>query len=107
MDVEQKNDGRWHFALGPIERWIVVVCASALLGLCYGGWNSIVTKQDTQADLLAKVVTQQAVTSAQITTLQAQLADVQSLTRQIAEIKVQADRNTEDIQELRGMRGLK
>jgi hypothetical protein len=107
MDAEQQNDGHWHFTLGPVERWIVGACAAALLGLCYGGWSSIVSKQDTQADLLAKVVTQQAVTSAQITTLQAQLADVPSLTRQIAEIKVQADRNTEDIQELRGMRGLK
>ena len=107
MDVEQQNDGRWHFALGPVERWIVGIAAAALLALCYGGWQSIVSRQDSQADLLAKVVTQQAVTSAQLTTLQAQLADVPNLTRQIAEIKVQVQRNTDDIHELRGMRGLK
>lgn len=106
MDLEDKG-GRLHFSLGPVERWIVGVGAAALLGLCYGGWSSIVTRQDTQADMLSRLVTQQAVTSAQITTLQAQLADVPSLTRQMAEIKVQVDRNTDDIHELRGMKGLK
>ena len=46
-------------------------------------------------------------TSQQLTALQTQLAGIPGITRDMAELKVRVDRNTEDIAELRGMRGLK
>lgn len=107
MEVERQGDGRWHFALGVVERWIVGLCATALVGMCYAGWSSIVAKQDKQAELTAALAQQQAVTNAQMVTLQAQLADVPGLTSSIAELRVQASRNAEDIAEIRAMRGLK
>ena len=46
-------------------------------------------------------------TSQQLTALQTQLAGIPGITRDMAELKVRVDRNTEDIAELRGMKGLK
>lgn len=46
-------------------------------------------------------------TNAQIAMLQSQLANVPGLSSELAEVKVQVKRNTDDITELRGMKGLK
>lgn len=107
VDLEPRGDGRLHFSLGPVERWAVGIGAAVLVALI--GWvaNSITTRLDGLADAQGTLRTQQAVTNAQLTTLSAQLADVPQLTRQMAEIKVQVDRNSEDIKELRSTRNLK
>jgi len=75
-----------------------------LLGWVFRNFDS---RLETQADTMNKVVTAQAVTNAQLSTLSQQLADVPGLTRQIAEIKVQTDRNTQDIHELQSVQRLK
>ncbi|WP_246372960.1 hypothetical protein [Marilutibacter spongiae] len=107
MEVQREGDGHWRFALGPVEKWIVAVAASVLVsgGLWFA--NSLTTRLDRQTERLQAVVTQQAVTNGQIATLSAQLADVPALTREMAQAKVQIDRNTQDIKELRQTRGLR
>lgn len=107
MDLQRENDGHWHFKLGPVEKWGVTAAAALIVAGI--GWfaNSVMTRLDKQSDRLQTLVTQQAVTSGQIATLSAQLADVPALTREMAETKVQVQRNTEDIKELRQTRGLR
>jgi hypothetical protein len=107
MDLQPNGDGRLHFSMGPVERWIVGVGAAALVAIL--GWyaNSITTRLDSLAEAQGALKTQQAVTNQQLVTLNLQLADVPTLTRQIAELKVRVDAHDEDIRELRTTRSLR
>lgn len=107
MDAERRDDGHWHFKLGPVERVVIAVALTSFMGVL--GWmgKSFANRLDSQKDSLDKLVTQQAVTSAQLSTLSAQLADVPALTRQMAELRVRVDRHDEDLKELRQVRGLR
>lgn len=107
MDLKPQGDGRLHFSLGPVERWFVFAGASALVAVL--GWfaNSITSRLDSLAEAQGSLKTQQAVTNAQLLTLSTQLADVPELTREMAELKVQTERNSEDIKELRNTRNLR
>lgn len=107
MDVEQQNDGRWHFALGPVERWIVLGAATFISFVLYKGWDSITTRQDTQNTALIALAQQQAVTNAQITQLQTQLVDIPALSQRVSKNEVRIDALEEGQRELRGMKGLK
>lgn len=107
----QQNDGRAHFALGPVERWIVAGGAgllSVLGGLVYTGVTSRIDLQArAQAEMnsmLTEISKQQAVTNGQIQTLSAQLADVPRLSRDMAEVKVRVDQHEQSIRELRQTR---
>lgn len=106
MDVQRSADG-WNFKLGPVERWAVAIGAAGLISMITWLANSFSTRLDRLEQLLATSTTQQAVTNSQMGTLSAQLADVPNLTRQMAEIQVQVKRNSEDIAELRRLRGVK
>lgn len=107
MDAEQLRDGHWHFRLGPVERMVIVVVLAAFVSLL--GWmgKSFAARLDSQKDSLDQLVTQQAVTSAQLTTLSTQLADVPALTSQMAELRVRVDNHDEALKELRQVRGLR
>jgi hypothetical protein len=107
MDLQPNGDGRLHFSLGPVERWIVGAAAVGLVSLL--GWfaNSITTRLDNLAEAQGALKTQQAVANQQLATLNLQLADVPTLTRQIAELKVRVDAHDEDIRELRTTRNLR
>lgn len=107
MDSTPTGDGRQHISLGPVERWIVGLCASAVVagGVWFG--KSLMDRLDTQAassaktnETLQSVVTQQAVMNGQVQTLTTQLADVPRLTREIAEMRVKVDRHEQDIRDL-------
>ncbi|MFV0411494.1 MAG: hypothetical protein ACK5LJ_17885 [Paracoccus sp. (in: a-proteobacteria)] len=111
MEVQRQDDGKWHFALGPVERWIVGL--ACLAGLSMFGYiahafdQRLVSLTDVtgqQGKALQEVLTAQAVTNARLETLTVQLAPVPALTRQAAEMKVQIDRNTSDIRDLRAGR---
>jgi uncharacterized protein YwgA len=85
----------------------VSIVAAGFIGGLYWFGSNVLGRLDMQGDAIQKLATEQAVTNAQMTTLSAQLADVPSLTREMAEVKVQVKRNTDDIEELRKLRGLK
>jgi len=106
VDLEPR-DGHLHFSLGPVERWVVGICAAGMVAVL--GWfaNSITTRLDGLAEAQGALKTQQAVANQQLLQLSTQLADVPELTRDIAELKVQTDRNSEDIKELRNTRNLR
>ncbi len=107
MDLQRATDGSLHFRLGPVERWVIGACATLLIFLLGWVFNSFDARLATQDKTMQTVVTQQAVTNAQLSTLSQQLSDVPGLTRQMAELKVQTQRNSEDIHELQSVRRLK
>lgn len=96
VDLQPKPDGRMHFSLGPVERWIAVVIGGAIVAVGY--W--LVSSMQT-------VLTQQAVANQQLQTIGAQLTDVPQLRRDVVELRVQVKAHDEAIKELRQTRGLK
>lgn len=107
MEVERAQDGRWHFALGPVERWVVASVVGVLIFVLIAGFHSWALQLQRLTKSYNDLAKQQAVTNAQLATLSQQLADVPAITRQIAQLQVQVNRNTSDIAELRKVRGLK
>lgn len=107
MDFEERSEGHWHFRLGPVEKWVVATGAFLLISGC--GWfvNTVTGQLTELSKAQSAQATQLALANQQLSTLTLQLADVPGLSRQVAEMKVQLDRNTEDVKELRGTRGLR
>jgi len=103
VDLEPKGDGRAHFTLGPIERWLVA--GSGLMVIAVGGW--FVKSINEQQTTLQTVVTQQAVTNSQLTTISGQLLDIPAIRANQAEMKIRVDRLEQDMREQRQTRGLK
>lgn len=103
VDLERRPGGRQHFTLGPIEKAVAV----GSLGLCVtvAGW--FVRSINNQQETLQTLVTQQAVTNSQLTTISGQLLDIPALRAQTAEIKIRTDRLEQDVREMRQTRGLK
>lgn len=104
VDLQRQPDGRLHFSLGPVERWVATACAAGLVSAAYWFASSVTSRLDKQNEGMQTIVTQQAVMSGQIQTLSAQLADVPRMSRQVAEIQVRVDRHEQDIKELRSLR---
>lgn len=114
MDAEQRGDGRWHFALGVVEKWVVTLVAGAVVVGLAAASRSVTTRLDKLSDAQVELAksqseanTKQAVTNQQLATLNLQLANLPALTTQMAEAKVRLDRHDEDIKELRQVRGLR
>lgn len=107
VELERTDGKHWHFALGPVEKWIVVIVATGFIGggLMAGRWFA--NKVDALDDKTQTLVTQQAVTNGSLTTITTQLTDVPQLRRDVVELKVRVDSLEEGQRELRNMRGLK
>lgn len=105
MDLEPQKDGRLHFSLGPVERWVVATLAAVLLGAGYWVAASLTSRLDEYGKSLASLGQQQAVTNSQLSTLNLQLSDVPSLSRRQAEHEVRIKRVEDDVRELRQTRG--
>jgi len=103
VDAQPSRDGRTHLALGPVERWIVGVAATALVGSL--AWFA--NKVDKQGEQINRLVTQQAVANGSLQAITAQLTDVPQLRRDVVELKVRVDAVEESQKELRQTRGLK
>lgn len=96
MDLQPEIDGRQHFTLGKVEKWVVGVVATAFVA---GGlW--LVSSVQT-------LVTQMAVANAQLSVLNNQLSDVPGLSKQIVKLEVRVDKQDAEIAELRAVRNLK
>lgn len=100
MEITRTDRDHLQFKLGPVERWVIAGSAMLLVFLLSYVFHSFDNRLEAQARTMQTVVTQQAVTNAQLQTLSQQLADVPGLTRAMAEAKVQIERNTSDIREL-------
>ncbi len=96
MELEPKNDGRWQFSLGPVEKWVVAAVATGFLAMAFWLWRSVQT-----------LLIQQALTNQKLADLGVQLAGVPDLTTRVARLELQVERNRQDIAETRAMKGLK
>lgn len=103
VDLLPADNGGSHFSLGPVEKWVVGVGAITIVTV--GGWfvNSVNSQQKT----LQTLVTQQAVTNNQLTTISGQLLDIPAIRSQAVELKLRMDGLEEDVRELRQTKGLK
>jgi uncharacterized membrane protein len=100
MEMTHSDGDHVQFKLGPVERWVIVAAVLLLVFLLTYVFHSFDARLETQAQTMQTVVTQQAVTNAQLQTLSQQLADVPGLTRNMATIQAQVERNTSDIRDL-------
>lgn len=100
MDVERKDDGRWHFALGTVERWIIGVSVSAVFGFTAWSWNTYAANQAKYNENQQELLRATAVTNSKLETISAQMVSIPTLLQATAQMKVQVDRNTVDIRDL-------
>lgn len=107
MGVSQDRSGHWEFSVGVVEKWVITVGALVLVSVGYWFTSSVTKRLDDQSIAMAAMATQQAVTNAQLVTLNLQLADLPAMSREMAEMKVRVNRHDEDLRELRGVKGLK
>lgn len=107
MDLQTGPDGHWHFKLGPIEKWIVSIVVLLTGSLLVWVFNAVTSTQATQGQTLSDIKTQQAVTNSKLDQLTTSMANVPQLTSDVATLKVQTQRNTEDIHELQQVGKLK
>lgn len=107
VEITRLDNDHMQFRLGPVERWVIAGSATLLIFLLGYVFHSFDNRLEMQATTMQTVVTNQAVTNAQLQTLSQQLADVPGLTRAMAEAKVQIERNTSDIRELQQTRKLR
>lgn len=107
MDITRTDSDHMQFKLGPVERWVIVGGVALLVFLLGYVFHSFDARLETQAATMQTVVTNQAVTNNQLQTLTQQLADVPGLTRNMATIQAQVERNTSDIRELQQTRKLR
>lgn len=107
VDLERTDNRHWHFTLGPVEKWVVTIVASAFVGglLLGGRWFAL--KVDTQGEKIQTLVTQQAVANGTLANISAQLTDVPQLRSDVVELKVRVESLEESTRELRAVRGLK
>lgn len=103
VEAQPSQDGRMRFTLGPIER-ALVGGASLLIGsvLWWFGNTVLQTKE-----AVGKLSDQQAVMTAQLTDIRTQLADVPAIKLELAKQAVRIDQHSEDIRELKQLKGIK
>jgi len=107
MDLQDVAGRGAKVKLGLVERWGLTAAFGLLVFLLAYVFNSFDSRLAKQAQAMQDMVTAQAVTSAQLQALTSQLSDVPGLTRQMAELKVQVQRNSEDIHELQQVKRLR
>lgn len=107
VEMTQRDNGHWHFTLGPVERKVISLALLVFVSLVSWVFYGFADRMKTQGSTMDHIVIQQAVTNQQLQMLSTQLADVPGLTRQIAELQVQATRNAQDIRDLQQVKGLR
>jgi hypothetical protein len=107
MDLDRTPDGHWHFRLGPVEKWIASLVVLLTGSLLVWIFNTVTSTQATQGQTLSEIKTQQAVTNSKLDQLTTSMANVPQLTSDVATLKVQTQRNSDDIHELQQVRKLR
>ena len=95
VDV-QPAGGRMVLHVGPVERALMVAIGMTVVAVVGWSWD----KLNKMSESMSGMSLQLAVTNVRSDTLATQLADVPGLTKQIAEMRTQIDRNTRDIHDL-------
>ena len=83
VKTERATDGHMTFRLGPVERWVVAIAASALT---FGGYR-VYDRVDTQGEAQQAMVTQMALMNAQMAVMNTQLSDVPGLSMRVTKLE--------------------
>lgn len=90
-----------------MEKLVLGGCIGLLVFLLGWTFHNFDGRLQVQGETMQRMVIQQAVTNAQLLTQNQLLSDVPSLTQHSAEMRVQIDRNTQDIKDLQSVRALR
>jgi len=96
VDLKPETGGRWHFTLGPVEKWIVGAVAAAALAMAWWLFASVQT-----------LLTQQALTNQKLQDISVQLSGVPELGTRVARLEVRVEQSEKEIAELRRLEGVK
>lgn len=96
VDLQRQSDGRLHFSLGPVEKWGAAFAGLVITAMAWWMASSVQT-----------LLTQQAVTNQQLATIVNGQADMPMLRKDVTELKVRMDQHSQDIRELKALRGVK
>lgn len=96
VDLKPESGGRWHFSLGPVEKWVAAMIAAGAVAMTLWLVASVQT-----------LLTQQALTNQQLQTISAQISGVPALNTQVVELKVRVDQHDQEIRELKQLRGMR
>ena len=101
------DDGRRVYVVGPVERWIIGIAASVVVGLLYAYGSSVTNKLDEVNATSTRIEISQAVSSNDISELKAKQALMAAEVAKIPRLEIQALNNAQNIRDLRESKGLK
>lgn len=107
VSTRRHDDGRKVFIVGPVERWIVGLTASAVIAMMYGYGSSVMDKLDLVSSSAARIEIAQAVTSNDINELKAKQALMQQEVAKIPRLEIQVQNNSEKMRDINNTKGLK
>ena len=105
--TRRHDDGRKVFIVGPVERWILGVAASLVVGLSYGFGQSVSNKLDLVSSSASRIEIAQAVTTNDINEIKAKQALMAQEVAKIPRLEIQVQNNSEKIRDISNTRGLK
>lgn len=101
------DDGRKVFIVGPVERWILGVAASLVVGLIYGFGQSVSNKLDLVSSSASRIEIAQAVATNDINEIKAKQALMAQEVAKIPRLEIQVQNNSEKIRDINNTKGLK
>lgn len=107
MDMVKSADGHRRFMVGPVELAIVASIPIVLMGWFAWNWNKAMETIGDQGKAMATITTQLAVLQDNVLQLRVQLADVPGLAQRVSRLEVVTDAHTEQLRELRQVKGLR
>jgi hypothetical protein len=107
FDVVKGANGHRRFMLGPVEMSIVAAIPFLLLSMMAWNWNRAMDAITQQGTASIAVTNQLAGVREQLRFMGAQLDALSGLPQRLSRAEVQLERDRQDIEELRHMRGLK
>ena len=105
--TRRHDDGRKVYVVGPVERWIIGVAASLVIGLMYAFGQSMSNKLDLVSSSASRIEIAQAVTTNDINEIKAKQALMAQEIAKIPRLEIQVQNNSEKIRDLSNTRGLK
>lgn len=105
--ARRHDDGRKVFIVGPVERWILGVAASLVVGLVYAFGQSMSNKLYLVSSSASRIEIAQAVTTNDINEIKAKQALMAQEVAKIPRLEIQVQNNSEKIRDINNTKRLK
>lgn len=97
------DDGRKVYIVGPVERWIMVIVAMAVLGSA----GRLLSQMDSVVATSVRMELAQAVTNSEMNEIKAKQTLMQQEVSKIPRLEIQSSTNAQDIRDIKQAEGLK